>query len=72
MATTREELRRLVDTLPEDRLDEAKVTLTLLSVPDDDEPVTAEDLEAIARGRDAIRRGELIPHEEVKREMGWA
>jgi hypothetical protein len=49
MATTREQLRRLVDTIPDDRLDEAKATLTLLNVPDD-EPVTAEDLEAIARG----------------------
>jgi len=72
MATTRDELRQLIDTLPDDRLDEARAALTILNVPDDDEPITPEDLEAIARGREAYRRGELISHDEVKREMCWA
>jgi predicted transcriptional regulator len=71
MATTREQLRQLIDTLPDDRLDEARAALTMLNVPDDDEPTTAEDLAAIASGREAYQRGELIPHEELKREMGW-
>ena len=69
MATTREELRRLVDTLPDDRLDEARTSLILLNVPDDDEPVTAEDLEAIREGRAAYARGETIPDDVVAREL---
>jgi hypothetical protein len=60
----------MVDELPDDRLDEARSMLALLNVPDDDEPTTAEDLEAIARGREAYRRGETIPDEVVRRELG--
>jgi hypothetical protein len=70
MATTREQLRKLLDELPDDRLDEARAALALLNVPDDDEPTTAEDLAAIARGREAYRRGETIPDEVVRRELG--
>jgi hypothetical protein len=70
MATTRDELRKMLDELPDDRLDEARFALRLLSVPEDDEPVTAEDLEAIARGREAYRRGETIPDDVVRRELG--
>ena len=57
MPITRDRLRELVDALPEDRLDEAGAALAILNVPDD-EPTTAEDLAAIARGRQAYRRGE--------------
>jgi hypothetical protein len=70
MATTREQLRKMLDELPDDRLDEARMALALLNVPEDDEPTTAEDLEAIARGREAYRRGETIPDEVVRRELG--
>jgi len=34
------------------------------------EPVTEEDLEASRWGREAYRRGELIPHETVMRDLG--
>jgi hypothetical protein len=70
MATTREQLRKMLDELPDDRLDEARAALALLNIPDDDEPITAEDLEAIARGRDEYRRGETIPGDVVRRELG--
>lgn len=70
MATTRDELRKIVDELPDDRLDEARAALALLNIPDDDEPVTAEELEAVAQGREAYRRGETIPGEVVRRELG--
>ena len=70
MATTREQLRKKLDDIPDDRLDEAWFALSLLSVPDDDEPVTDEDLEAITRGREAYRRGETISDEVVRRELG--
>ena len=70
MATTRERLHALLDELPDDRLDEAGAALSLLNIPDDDEPTTAADLAAIARGREAYRRGETIPDDVVARELG--
>lgn len=39
----------------------------LANAPEDDEPLTEEDLAAIERTRAAIARGELVPHEEVVR-----
>lgn len=69
MATTRERLHQLLDALPDGRLDEASLVIALLSVPDDDEPTTAEDDAALARGRRAYLRGETIPDEIVAREL---
>ena len=63
--TTREELRKLLDELPDDRLDEARFSLWLLSVPEDDEPLTEEELESIREGRIAYLRGEAIPDEDL-------
>ena len=73
MATTRERLHALLDELPDDRLDEAEATIAALTAPfrplaeapEDDEPLTDEDLAAIERGRAAYRRGEAIPDDEV-------
>lgn len=75
----RDAVRALVDEVPDSLLANARAALELLvnspapgypDVPEDDEPVTAEDLEAIERGHQAYLRGELIPHEVVKRELG--
>jgi len=60
----------MLDELPDDRLDAARAAIALVSVPDDDEPATAEDLESVAQGREAYRRGETIPGDVVRREMG--
>ena len=79
MATTRERLRELLDELPEDRLDDAEAAIAALAAPpfrppseapEDDEPVTDEDLAAIAEGRAAYARGETIPHDVAMREIG--
>jgi hypothetical protein len=70
MATMRDDLRKLLDELPDERLEEARAALTLLNVPDDDEPVTAEELEAIARSRENRRLGRMIPDEVLRRELG--
>ena len=70
MATTREQLRKMLDELPDDRLDEARTALALLNVPDDDEPTTAAELEAIARSRENFRLGKTVPDEVVRRELG--
>lgn len=71
MATTREQLQKLLDQLPDDRLDEARAALALLSVPEDDEPLTDEELESIHEGRIAYARGEYVTNDEMKRRMGW-
>lgn len=66
MATTRAELRRLLDELPDDRLDDARAALALLSAPEDDEPLTDDELASIREGRAAYARGEAIPDEELR------
>jgi len=80
VATTRERIQQLLKTIPDERLRDAEaaleylsdpVLLACLNAPEDDEPTTAEDLEALAETREAYRRGETISHEDVKREMGW-
>jgi hypothetical protein len=77
--TTREALRQLVDELPESELDTAKQLLERLRIagsdpilhaslnaPEDDEPLTPEELAAIEEGEAEAARGELVPWEEVK------
>lgn len=66
MATTREHLRKMLDELPDDRLDEARLALSVLNVPEDDEPLTDEELESIREGRAAYARGEAVPDEELR------
>ena len=70
MATTRERLREILDALPEDRLDEAEAALRTLAIPEDDEPVTHEDREALDAAHEAYLRGDLIPHDVAMREIG--
>ena len=80
--TTKDELHRLVDQLPESQIETAArdlrelcaagdpVLRALLTAPSDDEPLTAEDRAAIAEGWDAYRAGDVVSLEEVKRELG--
>jgi predicted transcriptional regulator len=78
MATTRERLHELLDDVPDARLDEIEDALLdamapyrpIEEAPEDDEPVTAEDLEAIRLGLEEHARGETIPHEEAMRRIG--
>lgn len=79
MATTRERLHELLDELPEDMLDDAEAAIAALSVPpyrppseapEDDEPITDEEEEAIQLGLEEFRRGETIPHDQAMREIG--
>ncbi len=66
----RDDLHTLLDAIPEDRLADVRTALTqladpvllaLLTAPEDDEPVTEEDLAALAEARAARERGETIP-----------
>lgn len=72
-----EELHRLVDELSaedvpraRDLLARVRLERSLAEAPDDDEPVTDEDREAVREGWDAYERGDVVSHEEVMREFG--
>ena len=79
MATTRERLHAMLDELPDEQLDDAEAAIAALAVPfrplaeapEDDEPLTAEDLAAIAETRAELARGETVAGDAVRREFGW-
>jgi hypothetical protein len=79
MSITRERLHELLDDVPDDRLADVEAAIVdaaapyrpIEDAPEDDEPLTDEDLEAIHEGREAYARGEYITDDELKRRMGW-
>ena len=65
----RDDLHTMLDAIPEDRLPNVRealeqladpVLLALLTAPEDDEPVTDEDLQSIAEARADIARGDTV------------
>jgi len=65
----RDELHTILDSIPENRLDAARdalaaladpVLLALLTAPEDDEPLTGDDLVALAEGREDQTQGRTI------------
>ena len=77
--TTREALYRLVDSIPEKQLDDARKALEPLADPVlvalanaryDDDPETDEERAAVAEGRAALDAGDFVTMEEVRRELG--
>ena len=78
----RDDLKRLVDSLPDSELHVARRYLQFLSyhndplawsldqAPYDDEPVTGRDLEAIEEANEDIAAARVVSHEEIKRELG--
>jgi hypothetical protein len=82
--TTREALYRLIDELPEGELDTAerllerlrqrddrRVPRVLLDAPEDDEPETEAERVAVSEAYEDLARGDVIAHEELRRERGW-
>jgi hypothetical protein len=80
---TKEDLHRLVDRLPDCEVPAAERYLELLAVaghdpflralanaPLDDESETEEERAAIFDARADLDRGEVVSHEDVKRELG--
>lgn len=79
--TTRERLHWLVDQLKESEWPEVEeylavraagddpVLRALLTAPEDDEPETDEEREAVREALEDIAAGRLIPHEQVRREV---
>jgi hypothetical protein len=72
----RDELHTILDAIPEERLAEARealaaladpVWLALITAPEDDEPLTEEDLQAIAEGEEDARLGLTISLDEFER-----
>jgi hypothetical protein len=78
--TMREELRLLVDHIPESDVPVARkilralmdpVELVLLNAPEDDEPLSEHELGALEEADRRERSGEpLITHQEIMREFG--
>lgn len=73
---TRDQIHRLIDTIPDDRLPSLEAAIApltdpvaraVLLAPEDDEPLTDEDIEALCVADEAIARGEVFSHDEVRR-----
>lgn len=65
MAMSKEELHRLIDRLSDEQVQRLANALPSIVVPVDDEPLTAEDTQAIKEARDEFERGESIPLDEL-------
>jgi hypothetical protein len=73
----RDDLHAMLDAIPEERLAAARealaaladpVWLALMNAPDDDEPLTDDDLQAIADGRDDAENRRTITLDEYERQ----
>jgi hypothetical protein len=81
--TTKDELHHLIDELGDRDLADAqriledirahgkdRVARKLLTAPIDDEPETEEERAAVAEAWDAIRRGDVVSDEDLRRQLG--
>jgi hypothetical protein len=75
----REQAHALLDMLPAEKLAAVRSLLAVMveplshaltSVPVEEEEVTAETAAALDRARASLARGEVIPHEDIRREFG--
>jgi hypothetical protein len=51
-------------------VDDDPVGLALALAPEDDEPETDEERAAVAEAKEALARGEVVSHADIKREFG--
>ena len=68
--TSKDELHRLVDRLPEDKVRDALLVLEEILDQRTKESLTPEELADADQGRDEIRRGDYITREEYRRNRG--
>jgi hypothetical protein len=75
----REQAHALLDMLPAEKLTAVRSLLavmveplsrSLASAPVEEEQVTPETAAALDRARASLARGEVIPHEDIRREFG--
>ena len=75
----REQAHALLDMLPAEKLTAVRSLLavmveplsrSLASAPVEEEEVTPETTAALDRARASLARGEVIPHEDIRREFG--
>jgi hypothetical protein len=81
-AKAKERLYRLIDRIPDGEVHTAErfleylttaddpVMRALMNAPEDDEPVTPEEEEAVREALDDVAAGRMHSLEEVKRELG--
>ena len=81
-AALRQDLKELVDALPDRDLYAVKryiqflnylddpVAMSMAEAPLDDEPLIDEEIAAMAEGKDDVKAGRLISHEEIMRKFG--
>jgi predicted transcriptional regulator len=68
----REEVRRLVDGVPEEKLEFARRYLEHLRLEsDDDEVLTPEERAHLDKGLADLAAGRIVSDEEMRREFGW-
>jgi hypothetical protein len=81
VAQEREQAHALLDMLPVEKLTAVRSLLAVMveplsralaSAPVEEEEVTAETAAALDRSRASLARGEVIPHEDIRREFGLA
>jgi hypothetical protein len=79
VAQEREQAHALLDMLPVEKLTAVRSLLAVMveplsralaSAPVEEEEVTAETAAALDRSRASLARGEVIPHEDIRREFG--
>jgi hypothetical protein len=81
-AKAKERLYRLIDRIPEGEVHTAErfleylassddpVMRALMNAPEDDEPLTDADREALEEGRRALAEGDVVSDEELRAELG--
>lgn len=83
MSTSREELHRLIDEIPENEIPSVRSYLRWLKdehadpvryaldrAPIDEEPETEEERQAVEEGKADLQAGRVFTSEEAKRELG--
>jgi hypothetical protein len=74
---TKQRLYRLIYEMPDDEAErllltlEDRVSRALALTPVDAEGLTAEELAMVEEAQRAYRRGEWVPGESVRQEVGW-
>ncbi|MDP3230335.1 MAG: hypothetical protein Q8N13_20500 [Acidovorax sp.] len=65
---TREEIKKAIDTLPEEALEGVLDYVRFIQEPEEVEPTEA-DIKAIARGQEEMARGEVVRWRDIKKNV---